>query len=422
MTGTMSRRPRLMALGVVVVALGLPAAGRGQVNRNQFGGQDRADSASRMIVLGVQQGISSLPPTSGQSFTYEFDPKLDTYVASTLLGPTSLRSPQTVGARKFSIRIAGSYFELADTKAPIPYLINDAAGNPLGAAMLGLQADAKVGLLNFGGNYGITDRIEVNLNVPVVIVDAQASQIFSTRTDALNVPPQDAPLSGVGFDGSIPQTVADLNDALQPGGPLSLRTENFSALGFNFNEGTHVGVGRISVGAKAVVYADKLAQIAFAPEFFCPSPSEAEFAGSNSPAILPRVIGAFRVSDPVRLHVDAGYDYDFDNNELRRFVWNGGLSYALSNVTVDGGLGGSTFNEGIQWTPTTAPFTAPNGATGTIQALASNRLGRNFLDALGGIKVRVAQKTVLSGSVNVPLNNDGFRAAAVGTFAVEQYF
>ncbi len=393
------------------------------VNPNQFGGQDRADAASQMIVLGVQQGISSLPPTSGQSFVYEFDPTIANWVTSEQLGPTALRSPQTVGANKFSIRAAASYFELADTKQPIVYQVNNSAGTPLGVAKIGLQADAKVGLMNFGANYGITDRIEVMLNVPVVVVDAQANEIFSTRTATLNVPPQEAQISGEPvINGDVPGAVARLNNDLEPGGPLSLRKNSFTQLGFDFNEGTHAGVGRISVGAKGVIYADRLTQIAFAPEFFCPSPNQSEFSGSDSPAILPRVIASGKVTDAARLLMDVGYDYDFDHNELRRFVWNGGGSYALSGVTLDAGVGGSTFNEGIKWTPTVAPYTDNSGNNGTIQALQSNRFGRTFVDFLGGVKVRVANKTVLSGSVNVPLNNEGFRAAAVGTLAVEQYF
>ncbi len=393
----------------------------GQGNPNQFGGQDRASAASQLIVLGVQQGISSLPPTSGQSFVSEFDPTLANWVSSEQLGPTALRSPQTVGANKFSIRVAGSYFQLSDTKQPIVYQVNNSAGNPFGVAKIGLQANAKVGLMNFGANYGILDRLEVMLNVPVVTVNAHASQIY-TSSSGFNVPPSQAQLSGVPVvGGDVAGAVNLMNGAIQSG-LLHIRNDSYSSLGFDFNQGTHAGVGRISVGAKGVVYADKLWQLAFAPEFFCPSPNQDQFSGSNSPAILPRLILSGKSTEQLRILMDAGYDYDFDNNELRRFVWNGGGSYAISGATFDAGVGGSTFNEGIKWTPTVAPFTAPNGSTGTIQALQSNRFGRTFIDFLGGVKVRVANKTVLSGSVNVPLNNEGFRAAAVGTVAVEQYF
>jgi hypothetical protein len=397
-------------------------------NPNQFGGQDRADAASRMIVLGVQQGISSLPPTAGQSFVYEFDPSISTYVSSERLGPTALRSPQTIGAHKLSLRAAFSYFELADTVAPIPFLLSSPPGSPLGVAKIGLQANAHVTLVNLGANYGITDRIDVTLNVPVVAVDAHASQIFSTDVTTLNVPASQAPLSGVAVSGgSVDQAVEILNQELQPGGQFALRKESFQSIGFNFNESTHsgvgrFGVGRISLGAKGILYAGEQVQVALAPEFFFPSPGQAEFAGPNSGSILPRVIAAYRIADPVRLHLDLGYDCDFDSDELRRFVWNTGASFAISSVTFDLGIGGSQFNQGIQWTPSLAAYHDQAGNPGTIQALGETRLGSSFIDALGGVKLRVGDKTVLSGSVNVPLNNEGFRAAAVGTLALEQYF
>ncbi len=393
----------LLALLSITAAASVHAQG----NPNQFGAQDRANAASQMIVLGVQQGISSLPPTSGQSFTYTFDADLGTYVPSAQLGPTSLRSPQTVGAGKFSFRFATSYFDLSETKGPIPYLVSQPPGNPLAVAALGLHADAKVGLINLSVNYGVTNRFEMMMNVPVVIVDAQASNIYTAAkdrpTDLAGVPP-----------------AADLNQAIKEGA-LQIRQQSFNEQGFNFNEGTHAGVGRISLGVKGLLYADKIVEIAPMLEFYLPSPSEAEFAGSNSAAILPRLVTAFKLADRVRLHVDAGYDYDFDNNELRRFVWNFGPSLALAWGTLDAGVGGSKFNQGITWTPATAPYVGYNGP-GTIQALADNTLGSNYVDALGGIKIRLNDRSVISGAVNVPINNEGFRAAAVGTVAAEFYF
>jgi hypothetical protein len=128
------------------------------------------------------------------------------------------------------------------------------------------------------------------------------------------------------------------------------------------------------------------------------------------------------LADRVKLHVDTGYDYDFDNNELRRFVWNFGPSLALTWGTLDAGVGGSKFNQGITWTPATAPYASGNGNAGTIQALGDNALGSNYVDALGGIKIRLGDRSVISGAVNVPINDQGFRAAAVGTVAAELYF
>jgi hypothetical protein len=413
-------------LGILAAVVALPITVQAQGNPNQFGGQDRADAAARMIVLGVQQGISSLPPTSGQSFTYEFDPTLATYAPSTQLGPTSFRSPQTVGAGKFSFRFATSYFELSDTKGPIPYLVNQPPGTAFGVTELGLKPDAKVGLINLSLNYGVTNRFEVMMNLPVVVVHAQADQIFPTTQ--LTGPPRQAPLNGVGIvinpatgKPDVAASIGNLNQAIRDGA-LYLRQESLSALGFNFNDGTHAGVGRISLAAKGVLYADKIVQVAAMPEFYFPSPNEDEFAGSNSAAILPRLVAAFRLADTVRLHVDAGYDCDFDHDELRRFVWNFGPSLALGWATFDAGVGGSKFNKGITWTPPTAPYVDNAGQAGNIQALGDTTLGSNFIDALAGVKVRLGDRSVISGAVNVPLNNEGFRAAAVGTLAAEFYF
>src|SRR5262249_29256108 len=66
--------------------------------QNQLGGQTRAGAAVLPIVLAVRQGISSLPPTSGQSFIYEFDLNLGAPVRSERLGPISLRTPETIGS------------------------------------------------------------------------------------------------------------------------------------------------------------------------------------------------------------------------------------------------------------------------------------------------------------------------------------
>src|SRR5215470_3350275 len=114
-------RSALLLAALLAGLLWWPASGRAQ--ENQFGGQDRADAARRMIVLGVQQGISSLPPMSGQAFSYEFDPARDTYVRSKRLGPTVLRSPQTLGAGHLSLRVATSYFALSGSPGPIPYYV-----------------------------------------------------------------------------------------------------------------------------------------------------------------------------------------------------------------------------------------------------------------------------------------------------------
>jgi hypothetical protein len=371
-----------------------------------------------MIVISVQQGISSLPPTAGQSFSYDYDPVLDTFVSSERLGPISFRSPLTVGPNRFSFRLAYSYFSLNQSFGPALYEVRLPDGNaPAGFTQFGLKASANVNLINVGGTYGIGDRAEVDLNFPITVVYASAKQSYPILRTDQNLPPGQAGVKGG-------QTIALLNAYLEPDGPLVIRSESFAASGKNFNDGTHAGLGRVSLGGRVLVWSPGKLRIALSPEFYFPSPNQAEFSGSDSSALLGRLIGQYDATKLFRLHCDAGYDYDFDVAQLRRFTWNAGASVALPGVTVDFGFGGSKFDAPIQWTPRVAHGDpVPDFPGGLVLRTNDDvSLGTNYVDFLGGVKVRLTDAVVLGGSVNVPVTSDGFRPDAVGTVALETYF
>ena len=113
---------------------------------DSLGSRSRADAARNLIVLAVQQGISSLPPTSGQSFIYEFDLSQGTWVPTERMNPTSFRVPQTIGSGVFSLRAAASYFDLSDSFGPATYAVALDDGRR-GFTKFGLDVSARVGLL-----------------------------------------------------------------------------------------------------------------------------------------------------------------------------------------------------------------------------------------------------------------------------------
>jgi hypothetical protein len=392
-----------------VASLSQPHTARAQ--GDQFGGQARANAASRAIVLAVQQGISALPPTAGQSLIYEFNRKLDVPVRTERLGPTSLRAPETVGEGNFSLRAAASYFDLPATLGPIDYRLgfDDPTVSPTEFAKFGTKVDAKVGVFDLTMNYGITKNVEANLNLPIVVVDAHAWEIYSAD-------PTDG---AIGFRETIPE----LNQAIAKHAVV-LQTRSYSRLGFNFNDGTHVGVGRISLGTKALVYSRDPFGLAAACDFYVPSPNQNEFAGSDSPSILPRLIGAARLTDWMRLHLDAGYDYDFDVSQLRRFVWDAGVSFPLAVGTFDLGVGGSKYDAPIAWTPsqTRASVFPGDPSDISVTAVGDNQTGTNYVDFLAGAKVRLSDAVMLSGAVNVPVTDAGLQPIVGGTIALEYCF
>lgn len=380
--------------------------------------QGEADAAKQLIILGVQQAISSLPPTSAQSFTYTFDPETDVFVRSDRLGPTVLRSPKTIGQGRWSLRLATSYFELSESFGPIDYSI-ESGGRPPEFSKFGLSPQAEVGVIDLAVTYGVVSWLEINLSVPITIVQAQAVASVTTARACLTDDIGAACLPVVRDRGRLgsPEFRRGTDpDLIQVAAPM----REFSV---DFNDGTSVGLGRIGIGVKGEVYADPTFQLSVAPEISLPSPSESEFAGSDSTGLAARVIGGAKLAEIVRLYGDVGYQYDTSFEELSRLVWDVGISMPLAIATFDFGVGGSLYDKAIDWTPSTVQISDPATQRDiTLTALGDNSLGRNFIDLLGGVKLNLRDGAVLSGAVTVPVTSDGFRPAAVGTLVLEVYF
>jgi hypothetical protein len=352
---------------------------------------------------------------------YELDHSLDTYVRGDLLGPTALRAPELLRSGVIAIRIATSYFDLTDSTDPITYKVcpNEhptCVDDPRRATFvkLGLAVDTKVGLVDIATAYGFLPWLEADLDLPIVIVDAGASQTFSENPSN---------------PGSIAsRTTPDGLDAALKRGTLRLGrlAFNHSDEGFRFNDGTHVGLGRATVGAKIALVHERGIDLALAPVVLLPSPNEAEFAGPASAGVLTRAIFAVPLGEMSRLRGDLGYEYDPDESVLSRLIWDLGVSYLRESFSLDLGFGGSKFNEGIEWTPKEAQAKRDTSSGvpefATITAVSSTRLGTNIVSFLFGAKMAIAEGWALSGAVSVPLTNDTLEPAAAGTLSLEASF
>lgn len=396
-----------------------PAAA--QSSRNQFGGQDRADAASQAIVLAVQHGISMLPPTSGQAYTWKPSVYGGDWTYQT--GPNSFRVPETVEQGATSVRLSASFFRATANLSPTPYRILEGVGgrNP-GFTAFGLSIAANVGVLNLSATHGLAKNWEISLNLPLTLVDAAAEQAFPIeRGDALAPSPT---VSGA-------PTLAELEGDLASGA-LLVRKQALTLSGNSFNEGAKVGVGRISIGSKYTLVdteAKKLSgstayQVGIVPELFFPSPSESQFAGSESFALALRLLGRAFITEELHAVADIGYEYDFRFEELRRVAWDAGVILSLDPTTVDLGFGGSVYAEGITWTPNVARTVPdpqyPSGLR--LEALGNNRLSTNFVDFIAGAKVLLAPGVALGGTINVPIVGSALRPAIAATIDLEFYF
>lgn len=419
-----SRRVTFSSLVVMFVLLTQIAA---HAQPQDFGRSQRAEAANQLLVLGIQQAISSLPPTSGQTFRYEYNTELDAYSPSLQLEPVAFRTPEVIRAGQFSFRLAPSYFNLEDTFGPVFYETSDNAGKEEdGFTKFGLKLDAKVTVISLGLTYGLADNLEVTLGVPITIVDANAQSIetFIAETDDEGLPIRDgkgrlvparSQTTGRPILGDAPSE-ADFNEFTRQGYLFSGYTE--------LDGGTNVGISRISMGLKLKFVNSEYVIIAFNPEIMLPSAFQDEFSGSDSFAVAPRFVVKAPITEAARLYVDAGYEYDADVAQLRRIIWDAGLSIALPRSTLDLGVSGSEYNEPQSFTPKTAqsnPSTRfPQGLT--LTALGETELGTSLIDVRLGGKVLITDDVVLSGTVVIPQSNDFFAPDVIGTLGVEYYF
>jgi hypothetical protein len=371
--------------------------------QDQYGGIARREAASALLVLAVEQGIASLPPTNGQSFSYEYDPRLQVFSRSDWLGPVSFRTPETIGSGKANLRTSLSYFGLSERLGPITYSGAYEDGTKIGFTKFGLQVDADVGVFGLAATYGLTDTWDSIVNVPVVLVSRTASHSFLV-------------------DPSRPQDVAGAGSREQLEEFIENSTLVFVEQPFRRFHSTQVGLGRVSAGVIGKILSTSVVDAAISAEAFFASPNEHEFAGSDSYAILPRGILSIRPSVGSCVYFDAGYAYDFSEEELSRFTWSLGSAIFFEDATLDFGFGGSLFQAPIRWTPTVARSEAPGSRPIIYTAVEENTLGTAFVDFRMGLKIFLTDWFVLSGSTSLPMNDEGFRPDALGTIAAEAYF
>jgi hypothetical protein len=354
------------------------------------------------------------------------------------VGASLFREPGTLPAGRFAARFSVAYFEASD--AFVATYQNET--EPEGCSgsdnrcytVIGLEPSARVTALNFGLSYGLADLVEVYLNAPVVITNASADISY---TNELNVPGRGLSYVEVGRESA--EQIArggtvDLDDGSGNVSAIGLRRRNlndFAVRGLSdasFSDGTSVGLGQVAIGTKlrSPTLADWF-DAAISAELLLPSPSQEEFAGIDSAGFAVRLLTAGRLHQDLRLLTAAGYTYDGRFESLRGLTWSAGLAYSQSWGTLDLGLGGSLYQEGIRWTPQgIQSFDDPEqGTVSQEYVLAdgqSNELDNNFVDLRIGAKFPIGSSFALSGGVIIPIVGDDFRPDAIGSLGVEVYF
>ena len=161
--------------------------------------------------------------SSSAGFTYRYNASTEVFErTSQTLGPLYLERPDTLGQGKFNVSVSFQYVELnefdgtslkdLESNDPIIVRASDASGNPIGFRATRLRYS--LGLQNYvtavGFTYGVTDDLDVNLYVPIIVTNlrvgvhardvatAGPDQVFTPAAGPERVGHDDGDAVGVG--------------------------------------------------------------------------------------------------------------------------------------------------------------------------------------------------------------------------------
>lgn len=358
--------------------------------------------------IGSQVSIFPLGSSSG-GFTYAYDSSLGTFNRSTqTFGPAFAERAAGLGKGKFSFGmnyVHAKYesldgFDLQDGAIKIN-LKHQALNPPSFVEGDVIQAGLKMKLTSdaavFLVNYGITDRLDIGIGVPIVHVAMdlayQATILdYATRTVA--------PTTHVFSDGS--------------------KTREFSS------SGSASGVGDVIVRSKYNLTSRPNGGLGAGVEIRLPTGDEENMLGTGTAQTRLFFIGSGG-SGNTTAHVNFGYTvagsaaYDQVN-------YVAGVEYAATpKLTVVGDLLGRTLRDALRLDggSTTIPFQqGPNAVvqTTTVDTVALTSGNVNSLLGAAGVKLNPWGNLLVSAHVLIPLNSSGLKSSITPVIGFEYSF
>lgn len=359
--------------------------------------------------IGLQLSNYPLGSSSG-GFTYGFDPSLGTFSRSTeTFGPAFAERAFTAGRKRFSIgmnylhasydTLDGKSLEEGDIKfnlfhqrlTPPSYV----EGDVIQAALrMRLRSDTT----SFLVNYGVTNRLDVGLAVPLVRVTmdlAYEARILDFATATVS------PTTHLFANGTKSQTFTSAGDASGVGDVVVRSRYSFVQQGGN---GVALGV-----------------------DVRVPSGDADNMLGTG--AAQTRVFLIASQAGRLSPHVNVGYTASSNSTSVPNAVnYTGGLEYGLNRkATLNVDLVGRSSRNSLRLMSTTVPHSYQQGPTAPVQqttlaGIAVTPGSVNTVIGAFGAKVNVWRNLLLSGHLLLPFNDAGLRSRATGVIGFDYTF
>lgn len=304
--------------------------------------------------------------------TYQFDSEQGVYQQTTsFLGPLVSERAQTLGQGKFSFGIAFTLFEydefngedLNDLRVialhqtdiiPPNDQFNSFEHDRINVAF---DVDLQIQSLAFAGTYGVTDRLDLGLILPIVKADLDVRTFAELEVSPLNPFPE------------------------IHGGFSDMRSNGDSA----------TGIGDVILGAKYAWLDETSYDLSAAVRVKLETGDEDDFLGTGSTTVQPFLIGSYNLGENAVLNANAGVDFDLDDSDRTAFVYTLGV------------YGGS------------------GQITGAVDLMGRHEVSgdNDYLDAAVGMKWAPTENFIFSANVIAPLNDDGLRSDLIGTIGFE---
>ncbi|MCB1874737.1 MAG: transporter [Chromatiales bacterium] len=319
-------------------------------------------------------------PSSG-GVTYQFDPEQGTYrQTSDTLGPFIAARPQTLGQGKLSLSVAYLNFQYDEfegtdlSKLRARFLHEPDTLDPTDVRTsfetdvinVVYDVDLRFESLAIAATYGLTDKLDLTAIVPFVHAKMDVDATASIER---------------GDDNNIPVDV-----------------HIFDATGespLDSGSGSASGLGDITLAAKYYWVDAPNYDLAAALKVKLETGDEEDFLGTGSTTATPYLIGAYDLSEMVKLHANVGLEFDFEDSDRNEFQYVVGTD--IGNQT----------------------YTFAADIIGRHKLSSDVDIGENIIDAAVGLKWRATDNLLLAANLIFPLNDDGLRSDLITAIGLE---
>ena len=353
--------------------------------------------------------ISTVP-----GFTFQYNPQLQVFErSSSSLGPVYVERPHTLGAGKFALGVSylSVSFEELNGKSLDRLKFrglghNDCCLGPPSSDNPAFERDTadllfddfelRSHVVSFFGTYGITDRWDMNVLVPVVF-----TSLYIEARQRLN---NESGTNTHFFDVATQQR------------------EKFT----KFDE-DKVGVGDIQLRTKYHLYEASGFNLAGGLTFRIPSGDEDNFQGLGDLTLTP-FFSLAQEYGRFDFHASSGVEYNFDDSDRSRIRYAGGVTLTLIeqlallvDVVGSSGLKQDRISQRVN------QFVNASGSSTTLASTITEHdsFRTDIVDLNVGFKASpfgTQHSAVAFATVFIPLNNDGLRADFIPAVGVEVGF